>query len=479
METIKNKNDYKITLSIPQSATKKEVYDELKQKIDLTFSEKTDDYEIPFGAKDSELKGWEYTIPDGFEAEIKDGKVIVKEEKVSDEQVRRALIDEIKNWDENYLEPVSKRRVLAWLKKQKEQRPTELPKGEDYGIDGLYAAIDILQKTLGEVDGYQTDDGILEHKCAISAVKELCEQKSALPAQVAIDAVNHGFERVSDFEKGKEEVINDPEKYGLCKPAEWSDKDKQMLISITDIIEEECPGEYIKTFIAEMVHWLQALPERFSVQHKQEWSEEDEEMLRIISNRLDKFNEWATEQGYPIDDPTMKQTPIDWLKALRPQKKQNYSGLSDFERAIHRGFLCAGVENVPRTIIEETAQDALAQIKPAEWSEEDEKMMDTVLGIILYDKNRHFREGCQIYANWLKSLPDRIHSDTETDWCEEDEKHFNSIVAMAERGEIPYTSDIDWIKTRIKSLRPQPKQEDRYMEGFNDGYKKATKEHDK
>lgn len=51
--------------------------------------------------------------------------------------------------------------------------------GEDYGIDGLYAAIDILQKTLGEVDGYQYDDGILTHKCAINAVKELSKQKPA------------------------------------------------------------------------------------------------------------------------------------------------------------------------------------------------------------------------------------------------------------------------------------------------------------
>ena len=57
------------------------------------------------------------------------------------------------------------------------QEYAELPKSEDYGIDGLYRAVDILQKTLGKVDGYQTDDGILEHKCAISAVKELYEQQ--------------------------------------------------------------------------------------------------------------------------------------------------------------------------------------------------------------------------------------------------------------------------------------------------------------
>lgn len=50
--------------------------------------------------------------------------------------------------------------------------------GEDYGIDSLWHAQRILEKTLGEVEGYQSDDGILEHKCAISAVKKLYSQKS-------------------------------------------------------------------------------------------------------------------------------------------------------------------------------------------------------------------------------------------------------------------------------------------------------------
>ena len=48
--------------------------------------------------------------------------------------------------------------------------------GEDYGIDSLWHAKNILEKTLGKVDGYQTDDGILSHQCAITAVKKLYEQ---------------------------------------------------------------------------------------------------------------------------------------------------------------------------------------------------------------------------------------------------------------------------------------------------------------
>ena len=74
-------------------------------------------------------------------------------------------------------EPVTN--ILAWLEKKELKKIEEEINGEDYGIDSLYHAQRILEKTLGSVDGYQSDDGILEHKCAISAVKKLYEQKPA------------------------------------------------------------------------------------------------------------------------------------------------------------------------------------------------------------------------------------------------------------------------------------------------------------
>ena len=40
-----------------------------------------------------------------------------------------------------------------------------------------------------------------------------------------------------------------------------------------------------------------------------------------------------------------------------------YTYDNELERAIHRGFLCAGVDNVPINIIKETAQDCLLNIK--------------------------------------------------------------------------------------------------------------------
>lgn len=98
-----------------------------------------------------------------------------------DERIRKAIIEALKQLDREKC-PVDTYPYLdwiAWLEKQGEQEQTEHPNGEDYGIDSLYHAARILEKTLGEVDGYQSDDGILEHKCAIEAVKRLYEQKPA------------------------------------------------------------------------------------------------------------------------------------------------------------------------------------------------------------------------------------------------------------------------------------------------------------
>ena len=84
------------------------------------------------------------------------------------EKVRSKLLTYFRNWKENsFFVGLPVKSIVAWL----EQQPGELIKGEDYGINGLERAIDILERTLGSVEGYQTDDGILEHEIAIDTLK--------------------------------------------------------------------------------------------------------------------------------------------------------------------------------------------------------------------------------------------------------------------------------------------------------------------
>ena len=95
---------------------------------------------------------------------------------------------------------------------------------------------------------------------------------------------------------------------------------------------------------------------------------DDEKTRKDIRKFVEAFAQWNDRRRF-----------CDWLdkhKEHGSTEKQDYSGLTDFQRAIHRGFLCAGVGNVPRAIIEETAQDCINTLrltqgwKPA-WSEED------------------------------------------------------------------------------------------------------------
>jgi hypothetical protein len=121
-----------------------------------------------------------------------------------------------------------------WDDKEKELKKIEDEDydGEDYGIDSLWHAHRILEKTLGEVDGYQTDDGILSHKCAITAVKKLYEQK----------------------------------------PAEWNEEDEKMVGNIRSMIEKyaisqsavDVNGELCDKTYIDVDNWLKFLKQRYA-----------------------------------------------------------------------------------------------------------------------------------------------------------------------------------------------------------------------
>ena len=215
---------------------------------------------------------------------IEDGKVVLSE----DERIRGAIIDHLK--DNDLIEWAS------WLEKQGEQKHAELPKGEDYGIDSLWHAQSILEKTLGKVEGYQSDDGILEHECAINAVKELYEQKPA-----------------------------------------WSEEDTERIEFISALCTDkqgEC-SSYSTMYRAcsEAKDWLNSLKDR--IHHKQEWSEEDEAALgdalwcckqaaSIAKDENDMGNIWYAER---------------WLKSIKERINPQWNPSEEQLDALHDAAL--------------------------------------------------------------------------------------------------------------------------------------------
>lgn len=75
------------------------------------------DYEIPFGAFDSELMYQEIFIPEGFEATIVGNKIILEKTESEDERIRKRIYNYINvTLDDN--ESAEKKKWLAWLEKQ-------------------------------------------------------------------------------------------------------------------------------------------------------------------------------------------------------------------------------------------------------------------------------------------------------------------------------------------------------------------------
>ena len=151
--------------------------------------------------------------------------------------------------------------------------------------------------------------------------------------------------------------------------------------------------------------------------------------------------------------------------AIKPTPKQDYSGLTDLERAIHRGFLCAGVENVSVGIIKDTAQDCLAQIKPEEWSEYDKEILErTIIDIEALREQVYGKSLCDEEIDWLKNLPERFGLQPKQEWSEEDEMRINHLIGFVEKYGLNYYASTDKVLSWLKSLRPQPKQESEPIE---------------
>ena len=102
----------------------------------------------------------------------------------------------------------------------------------------------------------------------------------------------------ANFEGGKKEVIDHPEKYGLQKPAEWSEVELEFRgekVTVKRQFYRDNKGRgYSTAELDEEVAWnaLRAWCEKkgislYDLYPKVEWSEEDEEMVRFYENDYD------------------------------------------------------------------------------------------------------------------------------------------------------------------------------------------------
>ena len=218
----------------------------------------------------------------------------LRESESEDERVRKALIDLVCTVGEYYLPKLEARnKMLDYLEKQKEQKPCWNPTEEDVALFNKAittnaslspqerAKLDIIrmkfkhrpvieQKEQNGEDEECTDftiyyplknekgeyecipysfydsltffsedkDLIDFHRACFYTEEECNEWIEQQKEQKSVDYDHEMWKNCeANFEGGKKEVIEHPEKYGLQKPAEWSEEDEEKIVTISEIIE--------------------------------------------------------------------------------------------------------------------------------------------------------------------------------------------------------------------------------------------------
>lgn len=77
--------------------------------------------EIPFGASDSELNYQEIIIPDGFEAIMEDGRIILRRKESKDEKIRKNCIHFLELQKKHHASTIEIDECIAWLKSIKQK----------------------------------------------------------------------------------------------------------------------------------------------------------------------------------------------------------------------------------------------------------------------------------------------------------------------------------------------------------------------
>lgn len=110
---------------------------------------------------------------------------------------------------------------------------------------------------------------------------------------------------------------------------------------------------------------------------------------------------------------------------------------------------------------------AMENAKPAEWSKNDTAFLNEITDFF---ENRTVRlqHDVEMYAHWLKSLPERFNLQPKQEWSDEDEKVIEAACALLceyagyykEKDMEAKNLQLFKVSQRLKSLRPQPKEQD-------------------
>lgn len=212
--------------------------------------------------------------------------------------------------------------------------------------------------------------------------------------------------------------------------------------------------------------WLVDVKECLKKQKEQKPVERSLEDDHIIGFVYDLLNEIEWKDNWAMS----KEECLRLLNNYRPHKpaeKQDYSGLNDLERAILRGFLAAGMDNFPGTVIKETAKECLAQMKPAEWSDTDNIGWDEAFACVTEAeksaKNEEELQNAVTAEKWLKEIKFKYYvHPVKQEWDEFNRDCLKRAIWYVENPAPTVVKDTNlvlWLQSLPERFNLQPKKE--------------------
>lgn len=223
----------------------------------------------------NEIKSWDFL--EGKEIEAIH-TLIPELRESEDERIRKFLIDILSHsaWRKEW--PFRPNEVVAYLEKQKEaSKAIEAVDRIDKYIDEHVANAHDMKDSNPDKKYYRGwDDALGKMAGILQDVYSGKKQKETKP----IYEDEYQKMLADSYNCGKDEVISNPEKYGLQKPAEWSEEDKRALNNAIVALSAYANGEIPYLLPSQLLEDVERL-KSLRPHPKQEWSKEDEDPIKM------------------------------------------------------------------------------------------------------------------------------------------------------------------------------------------------------
>ena len=410
--------------------------------------------EIPFGAKDSELGGWEYTIPEGFEAVIENGKVKVRKTESEDEKIRKALMQNLKErfgTKGNMGKGLDMPDVLAWLEKQYTDPNKEYWRGYREGKQEVLDKYADLEK-----QGEQKPADKVEPKFK--------------PDDWVVNKFGDVW-HIDSFDKKNYQVSNGNE-YNYFP---ISKQDEMHLWTIQDAKD----GDVLTYRNEQWIFIFKSMTDDNTFKYHALISEKGFAINDSAYTVLPSCIVPATKEQRDILFQKMNEAGYEWdaekkeLKKVKkaPQKFMvgdtiKYNGteykITEITPNGYKVYALTYDEDAA-SLISFSAPAILVEQKSA-WSEEDEEIYRKCICVMRasacgFPEEEKFVEQVD---NWLKSLKDRVLPQPKTEWSEEDEEIIEALILLCDEAQdnIPQLSALkNWLMSFKDRCLPQSKQE--------------------